>query len=245
MSEPFVLADREDDIVWITLNRPERLNAVHLPMRDELWTMFTMLRDDPTVRVAVLRGAGDRAFSAGADITDFGSAPSYVEARAARLGRDLWGLMSQLPMPLIAAIGGFAYGAGLELSLYCDLRIAAEGARFAVPEVTLGYIPSAGGTQTLPRHINLGDALRLTTTGEPIDAAEAYDIGLVHVVVPPDALETTARDWAQRLAACDPRAQRETKRAVVQGLDLPLDAGLALERRLAQAVAAPAVMPLA
>lgn len=245
MSEPFVLADREGDIVWITLNRPERLNAVHLPMRDELWTMFTMLRDDPTVRVAVLRGAGDRAFSAGADITDFGSAPSYVEAREARLGRDLWGLMSRLPMPLIAAIGGFAYGAGLELSLYCDLRIAAEGARFAVPEVTLGYIPSAGGTQTLPRHINLGDALRLITTGEPIDAREAYDIGLVHAVVPPDALAATARDWAQRLAARDPRAQRETKRAVVQGLDLPLDAGLALERRLAQAVAAPAATPLA
>lgn len=232
VAEQFVLVDREDDIVWLTLNRPRQLNAVHLQMRDELWAMLTMLRDDPTVRVAVLRGAG-RAFSAGADITEFGSAPSYIAAREARLNRDLWGLMSRLPMPLIAAIQGFAFGAGLELSLYCDLRIASEDARFALPEVTLGYIPSAGGTQTLSRHVNLGDAVRLATTGDPIDAAEALEIGLVHAVVPAERLEAEAREWAERLAARDPRALRLTKRAVVEGLDLSLADGLALERRLA------------
>jgi enoyl-CoA hydratase/carnithine racemase len=237
VAEPFVLVDREGDILWLTLNRPRQLNAVHLQMRDELWAMLTMLRDDPTVRVAVLRGAG-RAFSAGADITEFGSAPSFIDAREARLNRDLWGLMSRLPVPLIAAIHGFAFGAGLEMSLYCDLRIAADDARFALPEVTLGYIPSAGGTQTVSRHINRGDALRLATTGDPIDAAEAYEIGLVHAIVPPDRLDAEVREWAERLAARGPRAMRLTKRAVVEGLDRSLADGLALERRLAKAALA-------
>jgi enoyl-CoA hydratase/carnithine racemase len=240
VTEPFVLVDREGDIVWLTLNRPQQLNAVHLQMRDELWAMLTMLRDDPTVRVAVLRGAG-RAFCAGADITEFGSAPSYIDAREARLNRDLWGLMSRLSVPLIAAIHGFAFGAGLEMSMYCDLRIASDDARFALPEVALGYIPSAGGTQTVARHINRGDALRMATTGDAIDAAEAYEIGLIHAVVPPDQLEAEARDWAERLAARDPQAMRLTKRAVVEGLDRSLADGLALERRLATVAHAAAV----
>ena len=231
--EPFICYDREGDVVWLTLNRPQRLNALHLPMRDELWEMLGLLRDDPTVRVAVFRGAGDRAFSAGADITEFGSGPSIIGARDARIDRDLWGAMSRLRMPLIAAIQGFAFGAGLELALYCDLRVASEDAQFALPEVTLGYIPSAGGTQTIVRHINRGDALRMATTGEPIDAAEAYAKGLVHRVVPHAELEQTARGWAERLAAFEPGALRATKRATVEGLDLHLAAGLALERRLA------------
>lgn len=231
--EPFVRYDREGDVVWLTLNRPQRLNALHLPMRDEFWAMLGLLRDDPTVRVAVFRGAGDRAFSAGADITEFGAGPSIVAARDARIDRDLWGAMSRLRMPLIAAIQGFAFGAGLELSLYCDLRVASEDAQFALPEVTLGYIPSAGGTQTVVRHINRSDALRMVTTGEPIDAAEAYAKGLVHRVVPRAELEQTARRWAERLAAFEPGALRATKRATVEGLDRDLAAGLALERRLA------------
>lgn len=233
----FVRYDREGDVVWLTLDRPERLNAVHLRMRDDLWAMLTLLRDDPTVRVAVLRGAGDRAFSAGADITEFGSAPSVLTAREARRGRDLWGLMSGLRIPLIAAIQGFAYGAGLEMSMYCDLRVASEEARFAIPEVTLGYIPSAGGSQTIPRHLALSDALMMAVSGEPLSAAEAYDRGLVHAVVRHDALETAARDWALTLAARPPAAVRAAKRALVEGLDLSLADGLAFERRLAGALA--------
>jgi len=235
---PFVRFEREGDVAWLTLDRPERLNAIHLAMRDELWGMLALLRDDPTIRVAVLRGAGDRAFSAGADITEFGTAPSLFAAREARQGRDLWGLMASLRLPLIAAVHGFAYGAGLELSLYCDLRIAAQDARFAVPEVSLGYIPSAGGTQTLPRHLGRSEALRLVTAGESLSADEAYAAGLVHAVVPGAALEATARAWALRLAAMPPAALRAAKRAVVEGLDLPLVEGLALERRLAAALAA-------
>ncbi|MGE3855815.1 MAG: enoyl-CoA hydratase/isomerase family protein [Dehalococcoidia bacterium] len=236
---PLVRLDREGpggSVVWLTLDRPERLNAVNLAMRDELWTALGLLRDDPTVRAAVIRGAGDRAFSAGADITEFGTAPSLIDAREARRQRDVWGVMAALSIPLVAAIHGYAYGAGLELSLYCDLRVASEDARFALPEVSLGYIPSAGGTQTLPRHLRRSDALELATGGAPIDAAEALARGLVHAVVPRAELEATARAWADRLASMPPAALRATKRAVVEGLDLPISDGLALERRLAAAV---------
>ena len=228
----------ENEVAWVTLDRPERLNAIHIEMRDQLWGVLMLLRDDPSVRVAVFTGAGDRAFSAGADVTEFGTAPSLMAARAARQERDLWGLIASLRIPLIAAIHGYAYGAGLELSMYCDLRIAAEDARFALPEVTLGYIPSAGGTQTISRHLGRSDALWLATTGDPMDAAEAYAAGLVHAVVPHADLEATARAWAERLAAIPPAALRATKRAVVEGLDLPLADGLALERRLGAALAA-------
>jgi enoyl-CoA hydratase/carnithine racemase len=235
-----VRLDREGpdgSVVWLTLDRPERLNALNLAMRDELWAALCLLRDDPTVRAAVIRGAGDRAFSAGADITEFGTAPSLIEAREARRQRDVWGLMAALPVPLVAAIHGYAYGAGLELSLYCDLRVASQDARFALPEVSLGYIPSAGGTQTLPRHLGRSDALAMATSGEPIDAAEALACGLVHAVVPQDELEATARAWADRLASLPAVAVRATKRAIIEGLDLPLADGLALERRLAATAA--------
>ncbi|MFA7249333.1 MAG: enoyl-CoA hydratase/isomerase family protein [Dehalococcoidia bacterium] len=228
---------RAGSVVWVTLDRPKRLNALNMEMRDQLWAALSLLRDDPTVRVAVFRGEGDRAFSAGADITEFGTAPSLVAAREARQQRDLWGAMAALPMPLIAAIHGYAYGAGLELSLYCDLRVAAEDARLALPEVTLGYIPSAGGTQTIARHASRSDALRMAATGEPVDAAEALAIGLVHAVVPRAALDATARAWANRLAALPTAAVRATRRAVIEGLDLPLAEGLALERRLAASLA--------
>ncbi|MQC47852.1 MAG: enoyl-CoA hydratase/isomerase family protein, partial [Chloroflexi bacterium] len=201
MPDDLVLYDREGDIAWVTLNRPERLNAVNLEMRDRFWTVLTALRDDPTLRCVVVRGAGDRAFSAGADITEFGTAPSLMEARDARLNRDLWGVMSRLEVPLIAAIHGFAYGAGMEMSLYCDLRVATPESSFALPEVTLGYIPSAGGTQTAPRHLQRSDSLRMATSGAPISAAEAHEIGLVHALVERAALDSTVRGWAERIAA--------------------------------------------
>jgi enoyl-CoA hydratase/carnithine racemase len=207
-------------------------------MRDELWTYLCLLRDDPSVRVAILTGAGDRAFSAGADITDFGTTPSVLEARDARLGRDLWGVMASLQIPLIAAIQGFAYGAGLEMSLYCDLRIADETAQFALPEVTLGYIPSAGGTQTIGRHLPQSDAMQMVTTGEPIDSQGAYDRGLVQRLAPRGEVMMVAREWAKRLASMSPATVRAVKRAVVDGLDVSLAEGLELERRLADRVQA-------
>ncbi len=235
--EPPILAERDGDIVWLTLNRPERLNAINLAMRDALWAQLCMLRDDPTVRVAVLQGAGPRAFSAGADITDFGTAPSYLAARESRRERDLWGLMLSLEIPLIAALHGFAYGAGLEMSMCCDLRIAAEDVSLGLPEVKLGYIPSAGGTQLISRHVPLSLALRMVTTGEPIGADEALAAGLVQRVVRPEALTAAVQQYATSLARHEPASLRATKRAAVQGLELPLAEGLALERRLSASVA--------
>ena len=232
---PLVRITREGDVVWLTLDRPERLNAVSLEMRDDLWRALTLLRDDPSVRCAVLHGEG-RAFSAGADITEFGTAPTILDAREARRARDLWGVMSTLPVPLVAAIHGFAYGAGLEMSLYCDIRIAADDARFALPEVTLGYIPSAGGTQTAPRHLRRSDAMRMVTSGDPLTASEAFGAGLIHAVVPAAALLDTARTWAERIAARPAEATRAAKRAILEGIDLSLADGLALERRLVDAL---------
>ena len=229
-------------VARLTLSRPEVLNAVNLQMRDELWSAFEAFRDDPDARVLVVRGDG-RAFSAGADIAEFGTSPSYVEARRARRERDLWGLMLALPKPLIAAVHGFALGAGCEMSLLCDLRIASDDARFGLPEVGLGYIPSAGGTQTLPRTIAPGVALGMILSGDPIDAAEAYRLGLVHRVVPRDRLDAEAGAWARTLAGRSPLALASAKEAVLRGLDLPLREGLALEGRLAAALLRGRVSP--
>jgi len=153
---PVVYEKSFGGVAWVTLNRPEVLNAINMAMRDQLWEIMHAVRDDPEVRAVIFKGAGERGFSAGADISEFGTAPSYVEARRARRERDLWGFMLSLDKLLIAAIHGYALGAGVELPMCCDFRIASEDARLGLPEVSLGYIPSAGGTQTLPRHVPPG-----------------------------------------------------------------------------------------
>jgi enoyl-CoA hydratase/carnithine racemase len=230
---PLLYEKRDDGTAWITLNRPDVLNALNLAMRDELWSALHALRDDPDVRVGVVRGAGERAFCAGADITEFGTAPSYVEARRARRERDVWGLMLNTMKPLVAAIHGYAFGAGCEMSLLCDIRVASDDASFALPEVTLGYIPSAGGTQTLPRIIPPGVAREMVLSGEPIDAQRALAIGLVHRVVPRRRLTEEAEGVARALAASPPAAVRAAKEAIVRGGDLPLEQALRLEALIA------------
>ncbi|MCH7836735.1 MAG: enoyl-CoA hydratase/isomerase family protein [Chloroflexi bacterium] len=229
-----LLYEKQDGIAWITLNRPDVLNAINMRMRDELWDAAHAVRDDPDVRVVIFKGAGERAFSAGADISEFGTAPSYVESRRARRQRDLWGFILSLELPLIAAVHGHTLGAGIELSMCCDLRIASEDARLGLPEVSLGYIPSAGGTQTLPRHIPPGVAMQMILTGDPIDAATALRYGLIQRVVPRERLYKEAESLAHTLMSRGPLALRLAKRAVLEGLDLPLAQGLALERRLAR-----------
>ena len=172
----------------ITLNRPDRLNAINLAMRDLLWEYLRACRDHPDVRAVLFRGEG-RAFSAGADISEFGTTPGLIESRRARHERDLWGLMLGLEKPLIARMHGFCFGAGLELPLCCDLRVAAEGTQFGLPEVSLGYIPSAGGTQTLPRTIPPGAAADLILSGEPIGTEEAIRWGLISAAVAEERLD--------------------------------------------------------
>jgi enoyl-CoA hydratase/carnithine racemase len=232
MPDDLLLYEQRGGIAWVTLNRPRVLNAINLALRDALWSLLDALELDPDVGVLVFRGAGS-SFCSGADVSEFGTAPSYTEARRARLERDLWGRLVHFEKPLIAAIHGYALGAGCELSLLCDFRIATEDARLGLPETHLGYVPTAGGSQTLPRTIGRGRALDMLLSAEPIDAARALDYGLVHAVVSPEQLEATADALAQRLLAQPSNASRFAKRALVEGADLPLADALRLERRLA------------
>lgn len=227
-----VLFEKDGAVAWLTLNRPEALNAINLAMRDQLWALLLAVRDDPDVRVVIVRGNGERAFSAGADVKEFGTAPSYLAARDARLQRDVWGLMLSLEKPLIAAVHGWALGAGCELSLLCDLRLATPDARFGLPEVNLGYIPSAGGTQTLPRHLPPGVALGMVMTGEPIEAQRALALGLVHAVVPRDRLYDEARALAGRLLERPDGGIALAREALGAARDLPLAQGLGVARQL-------------
>jgi enoyl-CoA hydratase/carnithine racemase len=238
MPDTLIYEKEPEGLAWITFNRPEVLNAINMAMRDDLWDVMHAVRDDPDVRVVIFKGAGDRAFSAGADISEFGTAPSYAEARRARVERDLWGFMLSLDKVLIAAIHGFALGAGIELPMCCDFRLASEDARLGLPEVGLGYIPSAGGTQTLPRHIPPGIAMHMVLTGYPIDAQTAYRYGLVQRVVPRERLYAEADALARKVLSQPANAVRLAKRAVVEGMELPLAQGLALESRLAAQSAA-------
>ncbi len=235
MSETILYEVREH-IAWLTLNRPEVHNAIDLEMRDALWSMLDAAAADPDVEVLIFRGAGKEAFSAGADISEFGTAPSYTEARRARIERDLWGRLLHFAKPTIAAIQGYALGAGCELSLLCDFRIAADDATIGLPELKLGYIPTAGGTQTLQRTIGPGRALDMLLSAEPVSAQTALDYGLVHAVVPRDQLEAAAESLARRLLAQPPEALRLAKRALVEGRDLPLQAALQHETHLQRGI---------
>jgi enoyl-CoA hydratase/carnithine racemase len=227
--------EREDSVAWVTLHRPEVLNAYNMQMRDDLYEVFTAVRDDPTLRVLVLRGAG-RAFCSGGDLREFGTAPSPVVAREVRWRRDVWGLLRNLPRLTVAAIHGHAAGSGLEMALLCDFRIAAADAVFSLPETGLGLIPGVAGTQTAPRVLGEGRALALILAGERIDARRALRLGLVSAVVPAQRLVAAARRLARRLAAIDPQLAAATKELVGRSWDLPLEAGLARERLAAERI---------
>jgi len=235
---PVLYEKGDDGVGWLTLNRPRVLNAANMAMRDELWSLLWALRDDPDVRCVVFRGAGERAFSAGADISEFGTAPSIVAARGARADRDIWGAMLAFSKPMVAAIHGFAYGAGCELSLCCDIRVASEDAMFALPEVHLGYIPSAGGTQTLPRTIPPGIAREMILSGAAIDAKRALACGLVQRVVPRARLFDEAAAVAAALASRPGAAMAGAKEALVRGASMPLEEALRLEATIALRVGA-------
>ena len=195
--------------------------------------MLTAIRDDADVMVAIFKGAGERAFCVGADLTEFGTAPSPTIARQVRWERDVWGLFSRIEQPLIAAVHGYVFGSGVEIALFCDIRIASEDTIFSLPEVSLGMIPAAGGTQTLPRLVGKGKALQLLLTGDRIDAQDAYRIGLVNMVVNREELYSIAGITARKILSCNPIATRYAKQAITRGLDLTLEDGLALERKLA------------
>jgi len=226
---------KRDAIAWIGLNRPEALNAYNTAMRDELAETLAAVDDDTDVRALVLYGEG-RAFCAGADLHEFGTAPSPTAARRIRFARDVWERLDHLRVPTVAALHGFVYGSGLEMALFCDVRIAAEGTEFRMPEVQLGLIPAAGGTQTLPRSVGVGVALDLLLTGRRVPAEEALRLGLVSRLVAPERLHETAGTLAEQLAGYEPRVVAAIRQAVREGVDLPPAKGLRLEARLAAAI---------
>jgi len=219
---------REGAIAWITLLRPDKLNALNQELLSQGLEVVRQVAVEAEIRCLVLRGAG-RAFSAGADLSmmqDLGP----VQAQRRFSTGSFWQAIEDLPQPTIAAVHGYCLGGGCELALACDFRLAADNARFGQPEIKVGVFPGAGGTQRLPRLIGMGRAKELVFLGEPIDAAEAYRIGLVNRVVAPDQLEAEARRWAAKLAQLPPLALRAAKNAMNRGRDLDLPTALELER---------------
>lgn len=224
-------------VAIITLDRPDAFNAIDL----QTWQAFSdataRLEEDAEAWVAIITGAGDRAFCAGADLRstiprlmDDPDNNPFPEPPTIMRGQTL-------TKPLIAAVNGLALGGGLEVALACDLRVAAENARFGAPEVTLGIIPGWGATQRLPRQLPWAVAARILLTGQPLTAEEALQVGLVNAVVPAADLMTEARRWAETLCKCGPLALRAAKRAMLEGSQLPLEEGLALEQRLFNSLA--------
>ena len=232
-----VIYEKAGGVAYVTLNRPQVLNRYNIKMRDEMYQVLGAIGDDPDVAVVIFKGAGERAFSVGADLSEFGTAPSPIIARQVRWERDVWGRFSSLRQPLIAAIHGYCLGSGVEIACFCDVRIAADDAIFGLPEVGLGMIPAAGGTQTLTRTIGRGKALEILLTSDYIDAQEAHRIGLVNMVVPRERLYPEADRVARKILSRDPVAVKYAKEAINRGLDLSLEEGLDLERKLAALVA--------
>ena len=214
-----------DHLATVTLDRPDVHNAMNNTMREELLDVFTRLAKDDDVRVILVTGAGERAFSAGADIREFVEPLVPTTFRESRKRIDFRQVMDRCPQPIIAAIRGYAFGGGLELALACDIRIAADDAQLGLTEINLAIIPGGGGTQRLPRLVGRGKALEMILTGARISAAEALRIGLVERVVPAASAATLARTIAEKA----PIALRYAKEAVVGGLALPLADGLRLE----------------
>jgi len=227
-----IIYEKQNDIGYVTLNRPQALNAYNLQMRDELYQVLGAIQDDPEVRVAIFRGAGERAFCAGADLAEFLSAPSPVFARQVRWARDVWGLFLSITKPLIAALHGYVLGSGIEIALCCDIRLAAEDTLFGLPEVGLGIIPAAGGSQTLPRVIGRAKALEILLTGRWITAKEAHRLKLVNQVVARPDLLPVAETLANKIKGYNLTAVTCAKQAITRGLDMSLEQGLELEAKL-------------
>jgi enoyl-CoA hydratase len=220
MSEQsLVHVSREDRIATVTIQRPEKLNALNPQVIDELGMAFSELQSDDEVRVVILTGAGDKAFVAGADIGVLAEMNPLSGVEVSRQGQVVFREIETFPRPVIAAVGGYALGGGCELALACHLRIASENARFGLPEVGLGIIPGYGGTIRLARLVGLGKALELTLTGGQVGAEEAERLGLVNAVVPQEALLERAREMAGRIARNGPVAVQMALESIYHALD--------------------------
>ena len=227
-----VLYEKKDGIAYVTLNRPKVLNALNQRTWQDLRSAFEDARDDATVRGIILTGAGDKAFIAGADISEIAHITAVDAEQSSRYGQDVLTLIENLGKPVIAAVNGFALGGGCETAMACTIRVASEHARFGQPEVSLGIIPGGGGTQRLPRLVGKGRALQLILSGAMITAQEAYRIGLVNEVVPATDLIPRAEAILKQIFANAPVAIRFSLEAVNRGLETSQAEGMALEASL-------------
>ncbi len=228
-SDRTVLVERDGGIVTLTLHRPEKLNALNAELVGELLKVLHELEKDPDVRVAILTGAGDKAFAAGADIAAMSEMTVANAKTFSNLGHRVGALMESAHFPIIAAVNGFALGGGCELALACDFIYASDRAKFGQPEVNLGVIPGFGGTQRLARRVGIARARELVMTGDIIDAEMALRIGLVSAVVPHDGLMAKVREVAVKIASKGPLAIAQCKRVLERGLDVPLPIANELE----------------
>jgi enoyl-CoA hydratase/carnithine racemase len=224
-----VLYEKRSGIAYVTLNRPKVLNALNTPTWADLRTAFGDARDDASVRGVILTGAGDKAFIAGADISELAHVTAFEAEQSSRFGQEVLDLIENLGKPVVAAINGFALGGGCEIAMACTIRIAVEKAKFGQPEVKLGLVPGGGGTQRLPRLVGKGRALQLILSGEMISAQEAYRIGLVNEIVPPGDLINRTETILKQIASNAPIAIKFALEATNKGMETSLSEGLALE----------------
>src|SRR6266581_7039383 len=227
-----VLYEKKGAIAYVTVNRPKVLNALNTPTWKDLQTAFEDARDDAMVRGVILTGAGDKAFIAGADISELAHATGFEAEESSRFGQEVLDLIEDLGKPVIAAVNGFALGGGCETAMACTIRIAAEHAQFGQPEVKLGLVPGGGGTQRLPRLVGKGRALQLILSGGMISAQEAYRIGLVNEIVPATDLITRAEAILNKISANAPIAVKFALEATNKGLETSQAEGLSLEASL-------------
>jgi enoyl-CoA hydratase len=227
-----IIVEKADRIATITVNRPDKLNALNAATIGELDRAFRDVAADDDVRGVVLTGSGEKAFVAGADIAELAKMGPIEGVAVSRLGQEAFRFLETIGKPVIAAVNGFALGGGMELALACHLRVASEKAKFGLPEVKLGIIPGYGGTVRLPRIVGRGRALELILTGEMIDAAEAHRIGLVNRVAPAGAALTEARALMAKIIGNGPVALRLALESVEHGSDAALQEGLTLESSL-------------
>jgi enoyl-CoA hydratase len=227
-----LIYEKKDNIGILTVNRPDKLNALSNELTEELDRFLSEVEKDAELRVLVITGAGEKAFVAGADIKELIERDALLGREVSQFRQALFSRIENLPIPVIAAVNGYALGGGLELALACNIRIASEKAQFGAPEVKLGIIPGDGGTQRLPRLVGLGRAMEMVLTGDFIDAAEALRIGLVNKVVPHEELIETVMSLAKKIASRPPLAVKYAKEAVNRSQEGDTASGYALESYL-------------
>lgn len=230
MEFKFIIYEKSGGVATVTLNRPEALNAFSKDVVEEVFLALEDVRNDENVRVLILTGAGEKAFSAGADIKAMVGMTALKARELSLMGEKLCLALENLEKPVIAAINGYALGGGLEVAMSCDLRLASENARVGQTEINIGLIPGWGGTQRLTRLVGRTKAKELVFTGKMIDAKTAEQLGLVNMVVPAEKFRETVRQFASELATKAPVALKVAKAVINKGADISLDSALALER---------------